>query len=62
MQNTVILGDKELSLDEQIELAEHNVQCAQSELTELINERNRIISERAERALDAILSNAFNTG
>ena len=62
MQNPATLGDKELSLDEQIELAEHNLECAQSHLNELRNERNRIISERADRALDMILSGAFNTG
>ena len=64
MKSKVYLGERELSLDEQIELAEFNMHSAISHLNELLAERNALdahydaqakeYQERKDAEIDAI--------
>lgn len=46
------MEDRELTLDEQIEMAEHAVLVATNHLNELIQKRNAIVAAETDKAIE----------
>ena len=54
MPKTNMLGDKDLSLDEQIERAMHDVECALNHLNELQKKQFEILASNTDAAIEKV--------
>ena len=59
MLDTSTIAD-ELTLDEQIERAEFDLECALTNLNELIEKKNRLVFAKTDRAIDAIINSEWD--
>lgn len=54
MPNPTTLGDNELTLEQQIELAEHDVECALAHLQELQEKQMNILAAKTDNAIEKV--------